>query len=70
MSVWEIAHPEIAYLTFVLPRGNTEAELRFRNALEKKKLLNWLRASGVRKGDVLKIISPYTGHPSKYIMRD
>ena len=70
IAVWEVAHPEIAYLTFVLPRGNTEAELRFWNTLEKKRLLNWLRSSGVRKGDVLKVLSPYTGLPPKYVMRD
>lgn len=47
--VREISHPDISYLTYVLPRGNDEAEIRYRRTLEKEKLLKQLERAGMKK---------------------
>ena len=47
--VREIAHPEMSYLTYVLPWGNDEAELWYRRVLEKKQILKHLERVGVKK---------------------
>ena len=47
--VWEISEPELGYLVYVLPRGNDEAEMWFRNVLAKKNILKQLQRAGVKK---------------------
>gem|GEM_PF-6312399 len=47
--IWEISHPEMSYLSYVIPRGNDEAELRYRRVLEKKQILKHLQRAGVKK---------------------
>lgn len=65
-----VYEPHICYLTFVLPRWNDEAELRFRQIMEKEKHLKRLEKFGARKGDILRIISLYEGVADKYILRE
>ncbi len=65
--VWEVSHPEMNYLTFVLPRGNDEAELRYWRVLEKKQILKHLERAGVKKGDVFLIKSPYAGKEDRRV---
>ena len=67
IKVWEVYDPYLTYLTFVLPWGNDEAELRFWEELEKKWILKWLQSYWVRKGDILKIISHYWDDSLRYI---
>ena len=67
IKVWEVYDPYLTYLTFVLPWGNDEAELRFWEELEKKWILKWLQSYWVRKGDILKIISHYGNDSVRYI---
>lgn len=67
LCVWEVSHPTINYLSYVLPRGNDEAELRYRRTLEKEKLLSALERAGVRRGDIFFIKSPYAGKEDRWI---
>lgn len=67
-KVWEIRDPEICRLVNILPRGNAQAEYRFRNVMLKKKYLSDLEKVGVLHGDVLKIMSYYSGVDDRYIM--
>jgi hypothetical protein len=36
VKIRSINHPEIAYLSFVTPWGNDEAEIRYRQTLDKE----------------------------------
>jgi Obg family GTPase CgtA len=65
--VREISHPEMSYLTYVLPRGNDEAELWYRRVLEKKQILKHLERAWVKKGDVFLIKSPYAGKDDRWV---
>lgn len=65
--VREIAHPEMSYLTYVLPWGNDEAELWYRRVLEKKQILKHLERAGVKKWDVFLIKSPYAGKDDRWV---
>ena len=65
--VREVKHPEMSYLTYVLPRGNDEAELWYRRVLEKKQILKQLERAGVKKGDVFLIKSPYVGKDDRRV---
>jgi GTPase SAR1 family protein len=67
-KVFLLRHVEICRLTFITPRGNEEAELRFRKQIQQRGYLDLLESSGVRKGDVLKIKSYYQGWDDRYIM--
>ncbi len=70
VKVWEIDHPEVAYLSFVIPRWKDEAEMRFRRQLEQKWLLHRFDQFGAKNGDILKIVSPYAWVEDRYIMRE
>lgn len=65
--VWEVTHPEMSYLTYVLPWGNDEAELWYWRVLEKKLILKHLERAGVKKGDVFLIKSPYAGKEDRWV---
>ena len=67
-NVFLIQHPEICKLVFILPRGNEEAELRFRKQVQQRGFLDLFSSRGIRKGDVLKIRSYYEGLDDKYIV--
>jgi len=68
--VWEISEPELGYLVYVLPRGNDEAEMWFRNVLAKKNILKQLQRAGVKKWDVFHIKSPYATREDRRIRRE
>jgi len=68
INVRHIQNPEICRLVFITPRGNEEAELRFRKQVSQKGYLDLFEEAGVRKGDVLKVRSYYAGHEDKYIV--
>jgi hypothetical protein len=70
IKIWLVNQPEIAYLTYVTPRGNLEAELRYRQTLRKENYLKAYEKAGARKGDVLKVQSWYMGQEDKYILWD
>ena len=63
-----IQNPEICRLTFITPRGNDEAEHRFRKQMDQKGYLGLFEHYGIRKGDVLRIRSYYQGQEDKYIV--
>lgn len=65
--VREIYHPEMSYLTYVLPWWNDEAELRYRRVLEKKQILKQLERAWVKKWDVFFIKSPYAWKEDRWI---
>lgn len=67
VSVREIYNEEIAKLVRQLPRGNDEAEARFRKQLSHKWILDEFENRGIQKGDVLKMLSPYEGLEPRYI---
>lgn len=70
INVWEIYHPQIAYFTFVLPWGNDEAEMRYRQMMWSQWYMKRLELQWVKKWDVLKIRSPYIWTEDRYIMQD
>lgn len=67
-EVREIDDPELCKLVRIIPRGNQEAEQRFRNGLENKGIIELFEQHGIQKGDVLKIKSHYEGQDDRYIM--
>ncbi len=68
IKVWEIRDPEICRLVNILPRWKDQAEHRFRNVMMKKRYLSDFEKVGMMHGDVMKIMSYYSGHDDKYIM--
>lgn len=67
-EVWEIYDPELCKLVWMIPRGNEEAEQRFRWLLGHKGMLQIFDSHGIRKGDVLKIKSYYANKDDRYIL--
>lgn len=67
VSVREIYNEEFAKLVWMLQRGNDEAEGRFWKQISQKWLLEEFENRGIQKGDIFKVLSPYSGQPPKYI---
>lgn len=67
---WDIYHERLAYLSYVLPRWNDEAELWFWRTLEQEWIIKRLRSSWVRVGDIFHIRSPYQGTDDRRIRRE
>ena len=67
-KVWEIRDPEICRLVNILPRSNEQAEYWFWNVMLKKKYLSDFEKAKILHGDILKIMSYYSGVENKYIM--
>jgi len=67
INVREIYNEEFAKLVRQLQRWNDEAEARFRKQIGHKWLLEEFENRWIQKGDVFKVISPYSGQPPKYI---
>ena len=67
INVREIYNEEFAKLVRQLPRGNDEAEERFRKQIGKQWLLEEFENRGIQKGDVFKVLSPYEGLEPRYI---
>lgn len=68
VKVREIYDDEITRLVFTLPRGNDQAEHRFRQVMMKQKHLTEFERLGIVHGDILKIRSCYDGQEDKYVM--
>ena len=68
IKIFLVQNPEICRLVFIVPRGNEEAELRFRKQMQQRGYLSLLEEAGIRKGDVLKIRSYYEGLDDRYVM--
>lgn len=67
-KIWEIWDPEICRLVNILPWGNDQAEYRFWNVMLKKKYLSDFEKAKILHGDILKVMSYYSGVEDKYIM--
>lgn len=67
-KVREIWDEELSRLVNILPWGNTQAEYRFWNVLLKKKYFSDFEKAGILHGDILKVMSVYSGVEHKYIM--
>lgn len=67
-EVREVKDEELCKLVWILPRGNQEAEQRFRNVLEQKGTIQLFEENNIQKWDVLKIKSFYQGQDDRYIM--
>ena len=67
INVREVYNEDIARLVRQIPRGNDEAEARFRKQLGSGGILDEFENRGIQKGDVLKILSPYEGLEERYI---
>jgi len=65
--VWEVEDAEFCRLAYMLPWGNDEAEMRFRNVMSKKRFVAKLETAGLVKGDIIKIKSLYSGVEDRYI---
>ncbi|MEI7478435.1 MAG: DUF1967 domain-containing protein [bacterium] len=62
-----IAHREVTRLVYMIPWGNDEAEMRFWNVLDKKRILQKLVTAGMVKGDIIHVHSFYTGQEDRFI---
>ena len=65
--VWEVYHPYLSWLAFVLPWDNDEAVLRFWEQLRQKWILAWLEKNEVKLWDILKIIPSFRWWEPIYI---
>jgi Domain of unknown function (DUF1967) len=66
-KVWFMKEREVCRLVFMLPWGNDEAEMRFWNVLDKKRLLQKLITAGLVKGDIIHVHSFYEGTDDRFI---
>lgn len=70
LNIRSISDVEVSQLVYMLPRGNTEAEIRFRSELHTRWILQTFEQSGIQKWDILHIISMYDGVDDRYILRE
>ena len=68
IKVWEINDSEICKLVFITWWWNDEAELWFWKEMGLKWFISEFERNGIRKWDVLKIISHYEGQENRYIL--
>jgi hypothetical protein len=66
-KVWFIKEREVTRLTYMIPWGNDEAEMRFWNVLDKKKLLQKLITAWLVKWDIIHIYSYYNGVEDRFL---
>lgn len=66
-KVWHIKEREVCRLTYMLPWWNDEAEMRFWNVLDKKRILQKLLTAGLVKWDIIHVQSYYHGVDDRYI---
>ena len=67
INVREVYNEEFAKFVRQLPRGNDEAEGRFRKHMWEKWFLDEFENRGIQKWDILKVISPYEWLEPRYI---
>lgn len=70
LLVRQVSHPELNYLSYVLPWWNDEAELWYRRTLEKTRILKELERAWVKKWDIFLVKSPYAGKEDRWIQRE
>ncbi len=68
IKVREVVHPQVGYLSYVVPWWNDQAELRYWRQLEKQWHLEWMWTVWAKKWHILKVISLYEGVNDKYIL--
>jgi len=68
IKIWEINDSEICKLVFITWWWNDEAELWFWKEMGLKWFISEFERNGIRKWDVLKIISYYEGQENRYIL--
>lgn len=68
-TIRTVDNQEIAYLSFVIPRWNDEAELWYRSQLAQKWYLDERTKYWFKKWDILHIVSPYAGVDDRFIIR-
>lgn len=68
VKIWQIKNREICKLVRMLPWWNAEAENWFWKTMQQEGYLEIFDAAGVRKGDVLKIVSYYAGKDDRYLL--
>ncbi len=69
-KVREVNRAQVSYLANVVPRWNEQAEMRFWRQLDQQGHLDRMQDAGVKKWDILKVISWYHGVQDKFIMRE
>ena len=67
-KVWEVYHPLLSWLAWVLPWENDEAVMWFWEKMQKEGILSWLEKEGVKQGDVLKIKPSREGWDEFFVM--
>lgn len=70
IKIWSVNHPEIAYLSYVTPWWNDEAEIRYWQTLEKEWYIRAYTKAWARHWDVFKVTSWYQWQEDKYILWD
>lgn len=68
VKIRAIKNPEICKLVFMLPWWNPEAELWFWKKMDQEGFLDIFDWVGIRKWDILKIISYYHGKDDRYVL--
>lgn len=69
-NVWKISHEEFAYYAYILPRGNDEAELWFWQTVAWLWILDMFEEEGVKKWDIIQVVSPYYQEKDLFIQWD
>lgn len=67
VQIRKVKHPDVTFLTYVLPRGNDEAEIRYRQRLEELRTLPRMRKQWLKKWDIFLVESPYTGYDERWV---
>lgn len=62
-----INHPQVSFMTYVLPWWNDEAELRYRQRLEELRILQRMKEKWVKKWDILLVGNDYHGYDARRI---
>ncbi len=70
LSVWQIEDETFAYYAYVLPWWNLQAEDWFWKKMTSLSYLNLFEKKWIKKGDVIKIISPYEWVEDMFISYD
>ena len=69
-QIISVEHPDISYLSFVLPRWNDEAELWWRWRMEAEWILEEIRWMGGKLWDIIHVPSPYATGKDRFIVRE
>lgn len=68
IKIWEIDNPEVCKMVFITMWWNDEAEMRFWKNMWQKWFITEFENNWIRKWDVLKIKSYYSGEDDRYIL--